>query len=302
MLRWPVRVPFPSCFSSSRRGCWDRLSRSKQTAAMAGAIFGAKVSEAQCFRGFAAETWRVAAHGRWRRWAFGGGRIRAEWPKLLWAGRRPKLETGALSGRIWRELCRPDRFGLPARCADRRLAELRPADRGNCGQEVGGIGQAAFGGWRRRRTSGGIGRAAFGFTEIREVHRNVGIPGWYADIGIHWNAGPGSGPDDFCGLGGSLRCRPLAGARPENRGPSSKPAGRAGLGFLPSTAREFAKRRAEQDGKTQRGRGGGPGCGPKLQCWRDCGRWGRRRRGGAGGGAAALSKNNNCGTACYEVS
>ena len=34
-----------------------------------------------------------------------------------------------------------------------------------------------------------------------------------------------------------------------------KPAGRAGLGFLPSTAREFAKRRAEQDGKTQRGRG-----------------------------------------------
>ena len=39
-----------------------------------------------------------------------------------------------------------------------------------------------------------------------------------------------------------------------------KPAGRAGLGFLPSTAREFAKRRAEQDGKTQRGRGfGGEG-------------------------------------------
>jgi len=36
-----------------------------------------------------------------------------------------------------------------------------------------------------------------------------------------------------------------------------KPAGRAGLGFLPSTAREFAKRRAEQDGKTQRGRGFG---------------------------------------------
>ena len=36
-----------------------------------------------------------------------------------------------------------------------------------------------------------------------------------------------------------------------------KPAGRAGLGFLTSTAREFAKRRAEQDGKTQRGRGFG---------------------------------------------
>ncbi len=105
------------------------------------------------------------------------------------------------------------------------------------------------------------GAAPPGFRELRklhpiqQVHRNVGIPGWYADSGIHWNAGPGSGPDDFCGLGGSLRCRPLAGARPENRGPSSKPAGRAGLGFLPSTALEFVTRRAEQDGKTQRGRG-----------------------------------------------
>ena len=36
---------------------------SKQTAAMAGAICGPKVSKAQCFRGIAAETWRVAAHG-----------------------------------------------------------------------------------------------------------------------------------------------------------------------------------------------------------------------------------------------
>jgi hypothetical protein len=70
VLRWPVRVPFPSCFSSSRRGCWDRLSRSKQTAAMAGAICGPKVSSAQCFRRIATETWRVAAHGQWA----GGGR------------------------------------------------------------------------------------------------------------------------------------------------------------------------------------------------------------------------------------
>ena len=37
---------------------------------MAPAIFGAKVSEAQCFRGIAAETWRVAAHG--------GGPVAAE--------------------------------------------------------------------------------------------------------------------------------------------------------------------------------------------------------------------------------
>ena len=29
VLRWPVRVPFPSCFSSSRRGFWDRLTQIK---------------------------------------------------------------------------------------------------------------------------------------------------------------------------------------------------------------------------------------------------------------------------------
>ena len=63
VLRWPVRVPFPSCFSSSRRGFWDRLTRSKQTTATAEVICGPKVSEAQCFRGIATETWRVAAHG-----------------------------------------------------------------------------------------------------------------------------------------------------------------------------------------------------------------------------------------------
>ena len=45
------------------------LRTSKQTAAMAAAICGAKVSEAQCFRGFAAESWRDVAHGRWA----GGG-------------------------------------------------------------------------------------------------------------------------------------------------------------------------------------------------------------------------------------
>ena len=73
---------------------------------MAGAICAAKVSEAQCFQGTAAETWRVAAHRQWRRWAFGGGRIRAELPKLLWAGGGRKLATGALSGRIWRKLQR----------------------------------------------------------------------------------------------------------------------------------------------------------------------------------------------------
>ena len=104
--------------------------------------------------------------------------------------RRPKLATGALSGRIWRS-CKKG---------------------------------------RRRRASANW----ESFTELGEVHRNVGIPGWYAGSGIHRNAGPCSGPDDFCGLGGSLRCRPLDGARPENRGPSSKASrpGRAGFSAI----------------------------------------------------------------------
>ena len=42
------------------------LATSKQTAAMAAAICGAKLSEAQCFRGFAAESWRDVAHGEQR--------------------------------------------------------------------------------------------------------------------------------------------------------------------------------------------------------------------------------------------
>jgi hypothetical protein len=53
---------------------------------MAGAIFGEKVSEAQSFRGFVAETWRDIAHGRRRNWALGepaqnwmGGGVKAAW-------------------------------------------------------------------------------------------------------------------------------------------------------------------------------------------------------------------------------
>jgi hypothetical protein len=42
------------------------LATAKQTAAMAAAICGAKLSEAQCFRGFAAESWRDVAHGEQR--------------------------------------------------------------------------------------------------------------------------------------------------------------------------------------------------------------------------------------------
>ena len=51
------------------RHCGQRfcdLATSKQTTAMAAVIFGPKVSEGQCFRGFAAESWRDVAHGEQR--------------------------------------------------------------------------------------------------------------------------------------------------------------------------------------------------------------------------------------------
>src|ERR1039458_8878314 len=55
-------------------GSGDRLPTAKQMAAMATAISGAKVSSGQCFRGFAARTWRENDHeGRRKRrriWTF----------------------------------------------------------------------------------------------------------------------------------------------------------------------------------------------------------------------------------------
>jgi hypothetical protein len=72
------------------------LRTSKQTVAMAAAISGAKVSEAQCFRGFAAETWRDVAHGEKLCRPF----LRA--PKLDLggaAGRRPAAREAAAAAR-----------------------------------------------------------------------------------------------------------------------------------------------------------------------------------------------------------
>jgi hypothetical protein len=64
---WSVGVPFLSAFSRQLRGCLDRLTRSKQTAATGQAIWGAKVWSGQCFRGVWSETWREIAHGQPRR-------------------------------------------------------------------------------------------------------------------------------------------------------------------------------------------------------------------------------------------
>jgi hypothetical protein len=70
-IRAASRAAPVSAFNCGQRSC--DLRTSKQTVAMAGVIFGVKVSEAQCFRGFAAESWRDVAHGStpksgvWRR-------------------------------------------------------------------------------------------------------------------------------------------------------------------------------------------------------------------------------------------
>jgi hypothetical protein len=173
-----------------------------------------------------------------------------------WAvGWRPaKAGGGALSGRIWRELQKG------AWTAGRRRAKL-----GRCRWASGRAGQEA----------GGIGRAAFGFTELGEVHRNVGIPGWYAGSGIHRNAGPGGGPDDFCVLGGSLRCRPLDGARPENRGPSSK-ASRPGRAGFSAVNRSGVREAASRTGRKNSAGAGVWGAGAHFRrIWPSC--CGRRR-------------------------
>ena len=82
----------------------------------------------------------------------------------------------------------------------------RAAKRGVDGGPAAGESWGADG-WR----AGGAGQELsestellLDFTELGEVHRNVGIPGSYAGSGVHRNAGPGSGPDDFCVLGGSF--------------------------------------------------------------------------------------------------
>jgi hypothetical protein len=126
---------------------------------MAGAICGAKVSEAQCFRGIATETWRVAAHGQWA----GGGR---------------KLAAGALSGRIWRELQKG------AWTAGRRRAKL-----GRCRWASGRAGQEA----------GGIGQAAFGFTELGRFIAMSAYRGGMPTAGFTGMLDPAAAPMIFAG-------------------------------------------------------------------------------------------------------
>jgi len=233
-------------FNCGRRFC-DRLRTSKQTAAMASMISSCGFWSGQCFRGFRARTWREIAHGRRRSWAFGERRAAcgrglkpAAWPELVGGDRR--LAAGWIrGGRSWRSA--------------------------GAGHEAGGIGRAALGGFpgtgARGRPkidvgpgpgrlqlaaagalSGRIWRSCFQkgllLRSFTELARWAAIyPGGMAgDFGESWWAGrplrnmrQNGDPDDFCGLGGSLRCRSWDGARGGNRDRSPK-ASRAWPGWV----------------------------------------------------------------------
>jgi hypothetical protein len=163
-------------------GSGDRLPTAKQMAAMAGAISGAKVSSGQCFRGFAARTWRENDHGRrrgercaagWRGVAGGGemagrdrrrGAERAHLAMMLggrgllggrswWAGRGTKLAH-------WRELQRRGAaWGFTEMAAGGDLRESWRAGAEWPGHSLGTKAEAAFGGrgrrFRRKLAGGG---------------------------------------------------------------------------------------------------------------------------------------------------
>ena len=222
---------------------------------MAGAICGPKVSSAQCFRGIAAETWRVAAHGQWA----GGGR---------------KLAAGALSGRIWRS-CKKGRGRRAGGGQSWGAAGGRAAEPGRKLAESAEL-LLASPNWGRfiamSAYRGGMSEA--GFTGMLDP---AAVPMIFAA----W-AAPAGRSKLLAGRGAVWAQRPelLLGESPG--GP-----GRAG--FSPSAAREFAKRRAEQDGKTQRGWGFG-GWGHTFGAFGRAAAGGRRGGGGAGGGGAELAE------------
>ena len=182
-----------------------------------GRFAGRKFRAAQCFRGIAAETWRVAAHGRWagggQSWRRGAERAHlARAAKGAWTAGRRRAKLGRCRWASW-----PSRAGSWRESAELLLASP------NWGRFI------AMSAYR-----GGMSEA--GFTGMLDP---AAVPMIFACWAARFVAARWTGR--------ALRTGALR----------QKPAGRAGLGFLPSTAREFAKRRAEQDGKTQRGRGFG---------------------------------------------
>ncbi len=121
--------------SCGQRSC-DRLTTSKQTGAMAGAISGAEVSDGQRLRGFAEKTWRTNAHGGGHeaggRLAAGGAELR-RWP----IPRRVKL------GRPELRLAGPLRGSPAGRSRRPALAENSNDNRCVVGQLAGGALPAA---------------------------------------------------------------------------------------------------------------------------------------------------------------
>ncbi len=155
-----------------------------------------------------------------------------------WAGRRPKLATGALSGRIWRS-CKKGR-----------------GRRAGGGQSWGSAGGRAAEPGRKLAESAELllaspnwgGSPQCRYTGV--VCRKRGSPECWSGM-----LDPAAVPMIFACWAARFVAARWTGRALRTGALRQKPAGRAGLGFLPSTAREFATRRAEQDGKPQRGRG-----------------------------------------------
>ena len=180
--------------------------------------------------------------------------------------RRPKLAAGALSGRIWREL----RKGATDRC--RPAARIAGAPASASGRETG-------------QEVGGIGRAAFGFTELGRFIAMSAYRGGMSEAGFTGMLDPAAVPMIFCVLGGSLRCRPLDGARPENRGPSSK-ASRPGRAGFSAVNRPGVREAASRTGRKNSAGAGVRGVGAHFRRnWPSC-CWLAAAGGGAGGGGA----------------
>ena len=176
--------PFPAHFSSELRGCWDRLTTAKHTAAMATAISGAKVSSGQCSRGFGDRSWRENAHGG----GHGVGGSKGSAAAGL-APRRPGGRTG--EGRVPAPLTAL-RHGWAGR------ARSRGGKRGGIGDRGRGRRAASsmpmVGGGRSKRSKW-VNRRG---TKLAQIVKLV--------LGVGWRAEPG-GPSCCLGAAGRRRRR-----------------------------------------------------------------------------------------------
>jgi hypothetical protein len=162
---WFASVPLlertPCKPSYGQRFC-DRLTTAKQTSATGRPIRGAKVSEAQCLQGFAAETWRDSAHGRQQNWAFGGTAEAGDWRRAEMAGSGAAGARGAERAQLAR--------------ASKRWRRL-PAAAWSSSTELGAAARQARS-WRNRGS----------FTELARWAA-ICPGGMVGDFGESWRAG-----------------------------------------------------------------------------------------------------------------